>query len=183
MVRTTELPSIAPGDGEMTNAPIERRQFLCCLGCAGMAAIAGCTVNGTSERRDAPMSIDESAVRPEDFGYCGADCSVCDVYRATVHGDQEARLRAAEKWQKTAREHWGMETLDPAVLDCRGCRAEGAKHKGYGRCPMLACARRRGVASCGLCPEWRDCQYLEEVFANEPSARANLQKIADSTRH
>ena len=42
------------------------------------------------------MCIDETAVNPEDFSYCGVNCNACDVFKGTVHGDQEARLRAAD---------------------------------------------------------------------------------------
>lgn len=89
-------------------------------------------------------------------------------------------MRAVKLWTKTAQEHWGMETLDPMILDCRGCRTEGLKHKGYGRCPIRRCARERGLVSCGLCPEWTECQHLSGLFRDEPQARTNLQKIAES---
>lgn len=115
-----------------------------------------------------------------EIGYCGADCGSCDVRKATVYGDGEARARAVKVWTKTAQQHWGMQALDPDLLDCAGCRTTENKHKGYGRCPMLPCARRRGVASCGLCPDWKQCRYLEGVFADEPKARERLQAIADA---
>ena len=98
------------------------------------------------------MPTDKTTIRPEDLSWCGVDCNSCDVFKATVHGDEEARMRAVKLWTKTAQEHWGMETLDPEILDCKGCRSEGhAKHKGYGRCPISPCAKSRGLASCGLC--------------------------------
>lgn len=152
---------------------MRRRQFLCCMGGAGAASLTGCR---TSESSDGPYT---GPVRPKDSSVCGVDCTSCDVYKATVHGDREARVRAAKSRTKTAQKHWGMQTLDPEVLDCRGCRAEGyVQHKGHGRCPMRPCARKRGLASCGLCPEWRTCERLTDVFADEPEARTNLERIA-----
>jgi len=87
-------------------------------------------------------------------------------------------MRAAKLFAKTAREHWGMETLDPMILDCTGCRAGGVQHKGYGRCPIRPCAKKRGLASCGLCSDWRECERLSGVFGDTPEARNNLEKIA-----
>ena len=127
------------------------------------------------------MSAEDSTLRREDFSYCGVDCSSCDVLRATVHGDRQARTRAAKLFGKTAQEHWGMKTLDPMILDCGGCRVTKVQHKGHGRCPIRPCARKRGLSSCGLCPEWRKCERLSGVFADEPRARSNLQRIAEGS--
>ena len=127
------------------------------------------------------MSTDKTVLKPESFSYCGMDCSSCDVFKATVHGDHNARMRAAKLFAKTAREHWGMAALDPAILDCRGCRAEGVQHKGYGHCPIRPCARKRSLASCGLCPEWKGCERLSGVFADAPGARGNLRQISEGS--
>jgi len=124
------------------------------------------------------MSTGKTALRPEDYSYCGMDCNSCDVFKATVHGDQEARVRAAKHFAKTAREHWGMETLDPMILDCTGCRAGGVQHKGYGRCPIRPCAQKRGLSSCAFCPEWTNCERLSGVFTDEPEARNHLEAIS-----
>jgi hypothetical protein len=129
------------------------------------------------------MSADKPAVRPESYSYCGINCNSCDVLKATVHGQKEARMRAAKLFAKTAREHWGMEILDPMILDCLGCRAGGVQHKGYGRCPIRPCAEKRGLASCGLCSDWRECERLSGVFADTPEARNNLEKIAKRPNH
>lgn len=152
---------------------MERREFLCCIGCAGVASLVGCRTPPTPE---GPYT---GPVRPEDFSVCGIDCKSCDVRKATAEGDQEARIRAVEAWTKTAQQHWGMQTLDPDMLDCRGCRVAGhVQHKGCGRCPIRPCAKGRGLASCGLCPEWQTCERLTGVFADEPAARGNLRRVA-----
>jgi hypothetical protein len=127
------------------------------------------------------MSTEKIAVDAEAYSYCGVDCTVCDVFKATVHGDQEARLRAAKLWTKTAQEHWGMETLDPNILNCTGCRTGDVQHSGYGRCPIPPCARKRRLTSCGHCPEWRECERLSGVFRDEPEAKRNLERIANAS--
>jgi len=162
---------------------MNRRDFLCCIGCAAAATFVACTRPHVSGKKGRGMSTHAAALKPEDFSYCGIDCKSCDVLKATVHGDQEARMRAAKVFTKTAREHWGMETLDPIILDCRGCRAGGAQHKGYGRCPIRPCAQKRSLSSCALCREWRECGRLSGVFADEPRAKSNLERIAGSSNH
>ena len=154
---------------------MERRRFLGCVGCAGAAAMAGCAMIQRGEGEAVP--------RPKDLAYCGVDCTKCDVRKATRDDDEEARKRALKLWEKTAQEHWGMKTLDPAILKCQGCRAEGeAIFKGCRHCPIRRCCRKRGLASCGLCPEWRACERLVELFADAPEARGNLARIAASAR-
>ena len=123
------------------------------------------------------MSSDRTTFKPEDLSYCGVDCKACDVFKATVYKDNEARLRAAQRWEKTAQKHWGMQELDPAILDCAGCRTTDVAHNGYGRCPIRLCAKDRNLLSCGLCPQWRECEHLEEVFADEPQAIRMLEMI------
>jgi hypothetical protein len=156
---------------------MDRRTFLGCVGCTGVAAVSGCALL----RRERPTATE--ARKPEDLAYCGIDCTVCDVYKATLHGDEEARRRAHKLWEKTAQVHWGMKTLDPAILNCKGCRAEGSEiFRGCRSCPIRRCCRKRGLASCGLCPEWRDCERLAELFADTPQARKNLEAIAASAK-
>lgn len=101
--------------------------------------------------------------------------------KATVEDDEAARQRALKTWVKTAQKHRRMETLDPAILTCQGCRTEGAAiFKGCRHCPIRRCARKRGPASCGLCPEWERCERLVEVFADAPEPRENLARIVAS---
>jgi len=124
------------------------------------------------------MVSDRTGAKPESFSCCGIDCSTCDLFKATVHADAEAFQRAHAVWTKTAQEHWGMQTLDPAILKCRGCRAKGAEDfKGCLHCPMRRCAKEKGLTSCGLCPGWRDCEKLCHIFAVYPQGRQNLEQV------
>ena len=151
---------------------MNRREFLCGLTCAGVAGIAACSKIQNGERL---------AVKPEDFSFCGLDCLACDVYKATLHGDQEARQRAAKKWEKTAKEHWKMDTLDPMILDCHGCRSGMPAHGGESYCPIRLCAQKQGFVSCGQCAKWETCETLAGLLTDEPTARPNLRKISLST--
>ena len=159
---------------------MKRRRFLYCMGCAGITAITGCAVGRFLGKKGDKMSAQEGSIRPEDLTYCGLDCNSCDVYKATVHGDQEARMRAVESWTPVAQEHWGIDTLDPSIIDCTGCRTGKASFKGYGWCPTRACAQERNLSSCGLCNEWQTCDHLSESVGESSEARANLEMISQS---
>jgi len=160
---------------------MNRREFLGCLTCVGVASVAGCATQSRTGKDGVPMSAAKTAVRPEDFSYCGIDCGTCDVFKATVHGDADALKRAHQRWTKTAQQHWGMSTLDPAILKCTGCRTEGENiFKGCRHCPIRRCAKDRRLASCGLCPEWTECKRLSGLLADEPQARRHLEQVAAS---
>lgn len=159
-----------------------RRDFLCCITGAGAAGLTGCVATRGQALGTGGDEVLSKPPNPGEIGCCGADCGSCDVRKATVHGDGEARARAVKVWTVTAQQHWGMQTLDPEVLDCTGCRTTERKHQGHGRCPMLTCAQSRGLASCGLCADWKQCGFLAGVFADEPGARERLQAIADGGR-
>jgi len=159
---------------------MSRQDFLYGVGCAGAAALGGCIWLGCRKDKGDGMSPDRPTTRPHELAYCGIDCTGCDVFKATVHGDGQARRRAVEVWTKTAQQHWGMQTLDPAVLNCRRCRTEGEKlFRGCRDCPIRRCARQRDLSSCGLCPEWRQCPRLASLLADSPEARRNLERISE----
>ena len=87
-----------------------------------------------------------------------------------------------DKRIETAQEHWGMQILDPTIPKCRGCRTEGTDiFKGCRHCPMRRCAKNRNLPSCGLCQEWKTCERLSNLLADEPAAHANLERIEVSS--
>jgi len=99
-----------------------------------------------------------------------------------MHGDEEARVRAVDTWTPVAREHWGLDELDPSIIDCTGCRSGIASFQGYGWCPTRACAQERGIVSGGLCPEWRSGDRWAESVGESAAARANLELISQSVQ-
>jgi hypothetical protein len=120
-------------------------------------------------------------MNPEELSYCGVDCTGCNIFKATVYGDKEALSLAVKQWQKTATEHWRMDSLDPQILNCRGCRVEGEGiFLGCWFCPIRRCCKEHGLSSCGLCSQWKTCEKLIEVFDNEPQAKENLERIDTS---
>lgn len=163
---------------------MNRREFLCCIGSTALAPLLGCSAFVPRISKGAGVSEGKATVKPDDFSFCGVDCTSCDVLKATVLGDEEARRRAHQAWTKTAQQHWGMQALDPAILNCRGCRTEGADiFKGCRHCPMRRCAKQRGLSSCGQCPQWQKCERLSHLLADAPEARPNLEAIARLQPH
>ncbi|HEY97907.1 MAG TPA: DUF3795 domain-containing protein [Dehalococcoidia bacterium] len=109
----------------------------------------------------------------EELSCCGCDCEECNIYRANVYGE-ELKPETIQRWQEDARKYWGIESLDPKLLNCRGCRDEAEdKFDGFKMCPIRGCCKNRGLVSCGLCPDFQLCQ-LHDV----PEGRENLERIA-----
>ena len=109
----------------------------------------------------------------EELAYCGCDCEECNIYRAMMFGEA-LRPETVQSYQETARKYWGVESLDPKQLNCRGCRYDREEvFYGFKLCPIRSCCKTRGLSSCGLCPEWKTCELLDG-----PGGRGNLEKIA-----
>ncbi len=158
---------------------MNRRECLRSIGWACVPDLGGCAGagQGGKPRDDAPAA--ETAPDPQAVAYCGVDCETCDIYKAPVHLDAEALERAHASWTQTAQEHWRMETRDPAILRCRGCRVEEEPlFKGCRQCRIRRCVRKRGLASCGQCADWRTCKRLGGLLADCPEAREPLERIA-----
>ena len=104
--------------------------------------------------------------------YCGLDCEQCDAYLATVHDDQALREKTAKKWSEL-----NHVTILPEQINCEGCRADGIKTVYCENlCEIRKCAMKRGVATCGGCPELDACRIVGAVISNNPEALANLKK-------
>lgn len=109
----------------------------------------------------------------EELSYCGYDCEECNIYRAMVYGE-ELKPETIQRWQEDARKYWGIESLDPKLLNCRGCRYEGEdKFDAFRMCPIRGCCKKHRLSSCGYCPDLKMCE-LHDV----PEGRENLENIA-----
>ncbi|MHB9025095.1 MAG: DUF3795 domain-containing protein [Armatimonadota bacterium] len=115
------------------------------------------------------------------YGYCGIDCTACDVFQATAADDDNLRRKCAENpvWKDAAIQYWGLEGLDPDNIDCKGCHAEsGTIFISCARCPIRSCARNHGYLSCAECPDWQTCERLAGLLADDPQARHNLEELS-----
>ena len=101
---------------------------------------------------------------------CGLDCEQCDAYIATLHDDQALREKTAKLWAEL-----NHAPILPEHINCQGCRADGAKTVFCEQlCVVRRCARQKGVATCGNCPEMETCPTVGAIFANAPQAKKNL---------
>ena len=113
----------------------------------------------------------------ERIGYCGLECEKCDAYLATIHDDQALREKTAKLWAQL-----NQAPILPEHINCMGCRGDGVKtvfceHM----CAIRQCALKRGVTTCGGCPELESCQTVGAIFQNNSAARKNLEEAARLT--
>ena len=107
------------------------------------------------------------------IGVCGLDCAVCEAYLATQAKDEAAKERVAEKWRK----EYNAPKIDAAYVTCEGCLAESARLGGHClECEQRARAVGRGLANCGLCPEY-GCKKISRLLKFIPDAKARLDEI------
>ena len=84
----------------------------------------------------------------EMIGYCGLDCEKCDAYLATINDDHALREKTAKLWAE----------LNHDSL-----------------CGIRQCALKKGVMTCGDCPDLEKCQMVGMVISNTPEALKNLK--------
>lgn len=103
---------------------------------------------------------------------CGLDCESCEARLATVNNDEALRRRVAALWSELN----GVE-IPAESIRCTGCRIDGVKTP-YCEflCPIRACAREKGLETCGTCPEMRTCDALAAITRNNPEALRRLER-------
>ena len=105
------------------------------------------------------------------IGYCGLDCEQCDAYLATIRDDQALREKTAKLWARL-----NDAPILPEHINCEGCRTEGVKTVYCeSLCRIRQCARKKGVTTCGGCPELETCETVGEFHAENPAALKNLR--------
>lgn len=103
--------------------------------------------------------------------YCGLDCEKCDAYIATRSDDQALREKTAKLWSKL-----NNAPVLPEHINCDGCRTEGRKTVFCeSLCQIRQCAMRKGLVTCGQCPDLDACPTVAPLHANNPDARNNLK--------
>lgn len=104
---------------------------------------------------------------------CGLDCEKCDARTATLTNDDVLRERTAALWSKLN----GV-TITPEMINCTGCRTEGAKTPFCDRlCPIRGCVREKGLDTCADCAQMDGCRTLGRIAENDPSVLENLKRL------
>jgi carbon-monoxide dehydrogenase catalytic subunit len=101
--------------------------------------------------------------------------NLADVLERTytqIEGEIPFAVRVPEKTLEAWKKQFSAEmTLD--AVTCDGCTSGGC-HGGYtGECPIRACGMAKGIANCGLCPEY-SCEKLDAFVVRIPGGRARL---------
>lgn len=105
------------------------------------------------------------------IGYCGLDCEKCDAYLATVNDDQALREKTAKLWAEL-----NNAPILPEHINCQGCRVEGMKTVFCDSlCGVRQCALKKGVTTCGDCPELDKCEIIAPIISNDPDVLNNLK--------
>ena len=111
------------------------------------------------------------------IGCCGLDCETCDARIATLSNDNALREKTAELWTKLN----GV-TITPEMINCTGCRMEGAKTPYCDKlCPVHNCVREKGLDTCANCGKMEECPTLGQIAANSPFVLENLEQLKFDT--
>ena len=103
------------------------------------------------------------------IAYCGLNCETCDAYLATINNDQALREKTAKLWAEL-----NNAPILPEHINCQGCRVDGVKTVYCENlCKIRQCALKRGVTTCGDCPEIDACQTVGMVIATNPAVLEN----------
>jgi len=106
---------------------------------------------------------------------CGLDCNACDARIATINNDNELRKSTAEKWQKL----YNAPGITAEMINCTGCRLEGAKIAHCSECEIRNCVIAKGYDTCADCSELEICAIVSGIFKHVPEAFKNLTELRD----
>ena len=115
------------------------------------------------------------------IAYCGLDCSGCEVYQATKLDSDDRRKEYADKVFAQFKV-----TVEPATVNCHGCRDERPKTGYCAMCEVRSCTIERGLENCAYCEDY-GCEKLQKVHKamisvgktkdGVPTALLNLEEI------
>lgn len=107
-------------------------------------------------------------------GYCGLDCSQCQVYIAAKSNDSELKRRTAEEWSILYREYLFNE-LTEEDIHCQGCKSQDSVcFVGSRTCPIRNCSSKKQYETCAGCDTFDECDMLQGFFSMNREAKENL---------
>lgn len=79
-------------------------------------------------------------------------------------------------WKGACGHEWKTSVILPEHINCEGCRMNGVKTVFCDSlCGIRKCALKKGVTTCGDCPELEICPTVGAIIANNPAALENLK--------
>ena len=105
------------------------------------------------------------------IAYCGLDCEECEARLATIHNDDDLRVKVAGEWSELN----GVD-ITPEMINCNGCRVDGVKTPYCDSlCPIRQCALKAGYETCGDCSEMETCEKVGMIISNNIDAFLKLK--------
>jgi hypothetical protein len=104
---------------------------------------------------------------------CGLNCATCDARIATVTNNNDLREKTAEIWRK----QYNATGLTAEMINCTGCREEGAKLGHCNECGVRNCVITKGFQTCADCSELEKCELLAPIHKFVPDALLNLKSL------
>jgi len=104
---------------------------------------------------------------------CGLNCAACEARIATINNDDELRKATAEKWKTL----YNVPEMSPSMINCTGCREEGAKLGHWSMCQIRVCAASKGFNTCGECKDLEECILISGVLKFSPETLVNLKSL------
>ena len=114
------------------------------------------------------------------IGYCGNNCSKCEIYIATITNDMDLKEEIIKKAL-----YFTGKKVDPSTIFCLGCKNEKSKHRNYlspdgaFNCEILNCAKEKYVETCIDCPLFpcsKIKSFYEKYSLNPRKAIGNMTK-------
>lgn len=107
-------------------------------------------------------------------GRCGCcRCDLCPAYHGNITSFAD-KQRVSEGWL----EYYGLR-LSPEEVGCGGCHSDEKLMQTNAGCPIRACVRQSGVASCERCAN-AACGTLKSLLAFIERAARDHQGISES---
>lgn len=103
---------------------------------------------------------------------CGLNCASCDARTATITNDDNLRKLTAVKWKVEFKAD-----ITPEMINCTGCREEGAKFAHCAECEIRNCVKTKGFKSCGECGELESCPKVGNILKFVPDTLENLKSL------
>ncbi len=103
---------------------------------------------------------------------CGLDCKTCDARIATLANDNELRAKTAATWKV----QFGAD-ITPEMINCTGCREEGAKFAHCSQCEIRKCADEKDFKTCASCDQLDTCETVKNLHQFVPEALLNLKSL------
>lgn len=106
------------------------------------------------------------------MAFCGFDCGLCPMYRATVDDDAELRAKLIEKYSTPEKR------LTEDDVRCFGCKAEERYvHPYCEECAIRRCAVCHGICfNCGECDEY-PCKEISRRIPESSQSRVNMDTV------